>query len=50
MIFGVIVDSMVFVVDIVIVEVEELVELGELGFEEVYVFVFIVDMVYVRIG
>lgn len=47
---GAIADSMAFAADTVIVEVEELVELGELGPEEIHVPAPIVDMVYVRTG
>lgn len=42
--------NMAFAADLVIVEVEELVELGELGPEEIDVPAPIVDMVYVRTG
>ncbi|MDD4599536.1 Acetate CoA-transferase subunit alpha [bioreactor metagenome] len=41
---------MAFAADIVIVEVEELVEVGELGPEEIDVAAPIIDMVYVRTG
>ena len=47
---GAIADSMAFAADTVIVEVEELVELGELGPENIQVPAPIVDMVYVRTG
>ena len=41
---------MAFAADLVIAEVEELVELGELGPEEIQVPAPVVDMVYVRTG
>lgn len=42
--------NMAFAADLVIAEVEELVELGELGPEEIQVPAPVVDMVYVRTG